>query len=115
MKVTIKKEISKLYYLRSGMGKGCSFMHRPEGYKVFVRVPYIKKDGKYGSKMYCESKQAAIVFDSVEAAKLLQNQYDNTNEEVRELDEKYLNKINNGNYYLKEIEVQGVKCYLIRY
>ena len=66
MKLEVRKEIKKLYYINSRNGIG-----RHE--KTFVRVLKKMANGTYGSKMYCSSRDTALLFETPEDAYKLKN------------------------------------------
>ena len=105
MQLMVKKNFKKLYYINSRNGIG----HHE---KTFVRMLKKMKDGSYGSKMYCISRDCGLLFGSFENAEKLLNQYKTSNAKIVEYDfEKFTPDYKKNNYILEEIFVKGVRCY----
>ena len=104
MKVEVRKEISKLFYIRSRNGIGTNE-------KTFVRVLENQKSG-LGSKMYCSARHTALLFDNKASAIELMKKYNTSNANVAEYDyETHTPDFMKGNYILEEVQVKGIKCY----
>lgn len=104
MKLEVRKEFPKLFYIRSRNGVGT---HE----KTFVRVLEKQKSG-LGSKMYCSARHTALLFDSDNLAMCLMSKYNTSNANVAEYDyEKHTPDFMKENYILEEVQVKGIRCY----
>lgn len=105
MKLEVRKEIPELYYIRCRAGRG-----RHE--KTFVRVYKKLKNGTNGSKMYCSSRDTALLFDRDTLAMCLMGKYNTSYANVVKYDyEKHTPDYIKKNYVLEEISVKGIRCY----
>ncbi len=99
--VHIKKEDPTFYYLKTKYGTSSW-----GSYKMFVRIPYKKKNGQMGSKYYCTSKYDAILFDHPS------NAYDFTKTFKADWEIATIKLPDNA--FLEECQIDGIKCYICK-
>ena len=98
MKIIIEKDLPELYYIHNRYGNLRSWGSQ----KTFVRIPYKKKNGTWGSKYYCSSAGTALLFETKEDAERFEGMY-NTKGDIKKL-------IFPDGIKLKEIVINGQKC-----
>ena len=102
MKVYIEKEVDEFYYIKVRYGD----LDKWGSQKTFVRIPYKKANGKWGSKYYCSARDTAIVFDTSLKASEFARRYKADYQIARF-------KVPVPPLF-KEIEVEGTKCYILK-
>ena len=102
MKVYIEKEVEEFYYIKVRYGD----LYKWGSQKTFVRIPYKKKNGKWGSKYYCSARETAIFFDTPVKAYELTRKY-KADYQITAF------KVPVPSLF-KEIEVEGIKCYILK-